>query len=150
MLNAEANINCMKSEKMSMTMEKKFDYDDIYKLQPSLIFEKEIYMIEQETARLYLEIYLNTDYGCEYELYGQDYDQIDGGVVDNVDYENEFEVVKLILDLLNEMGIKGKEISKMAESQIPVFDERADLVWKEKIEAVKRELYFSKQEGKSI
>ena len=58
-------------------MDSKFTVEDIRILQPSLKVEKEIYLIEQEAAKLYLEVYLNTDYGFEYELYDQDYDQID-------------------------------------------------------------------------
>jgi hypothetical protein len=44
--------------------------------------------------------------GFEYELYDQDYDQIDGGVVDHVDYENDDIVVNLIVDLFDELEIK--------------------------------------------
>jgi hypothetical protein len=43
--------------------------------------------------------------GFEYELYDQDYDQIDGGVVDHVDYENDDIVVNLIVDLFDELEI---------------------------------------------
>ena len=120
-------------------MDSKFTVEDIRILQPSLIVEKEIYLIEQEAAKLYLEVYLNTDYGFEYELYDQDYDQIDGGVVDDVDYENDDIVVSLIVDLLEELRIKGSNITKIPETEISEFEEHADLMWRKKVETLKRE-----------
>ena len=129
-------------------MDSKFTVEDIRILQPSLKVEKEIYLIEQEAAKLYLEVYLNTDYGFEYELYDQDYDQIDGGVVDHVDYENDDIVVDLIVALLDELGIKGNNITKMPETEISGFEAHADLMWRKKVETLKREFKLLDKERK--
>lgn len=129
-------------------MDSKFTVEDIRILQPSLKVEKEIYLIEQEAAKLYLEVYLNTDYGFEYELYDQDYDQIDGGVVDHVDYENDDIVVELIVALLDELGIKGNNITKMPETEISGFEAHADLMWRKKVETLKREFKLLDKEWK--
>lgn len=129
-------------------MDSKFTVEDIRILQPSLKVEKEIYLIEQEAAKLYLEVYLNTDYGFEYELYDQDYDQIDGGVVDHVDYENDDIVVDLIVALLDELGIKGNNITKMPETEISGFEAHADLMWRKKVETLKREFKLLDKEWK--
>ena len=129
-------------------MDSKFTVEDIRILQPSLKVEKEIYLIEQEAAKLYLEVYLNTDYGFEYELYDQDYDQIDGGVVDHVDYENDDIVVDLIVALFDELGIKGNNITKMPETEISGFEAHADLMWRKKVETLKREFKLLDKERK--
>lgn len=129
-------------------MDSKFTVEDIRILQPSLKVEKEIYIIEQEASKLYLEVYLNTDYGFEYELYDQDYDQIDGGVVDHVDYENDDIVVDLIVALLDELGIKGNNITKMPETEISGFEAHADLMWRKKVETLKREFKLLDKEWK--
>lgn len=129
-------------------MDSKFTVEDIRILQPSLKVEKEIYIIEQETSKLYLEVYLNTDYGFEYELYDQDYDQIDGGVVDHVDYENDDIVVNLIVDLFDELEIKGSNITKMPETEISGFEAHADLMWRKKVETLKREFKLLDKEWK--
>lgn len=129
-------------------MDSKFTVEDIRILQPSLKVEKEIYIIEQEASKLYLEVYLNTDYGFEYELYDQDYDQIDGGVVDHVDYENDDIVVDLIVALLDELGIKGNNITKMPETEISGFEAHADLMWRKKVETLKREFKLLDKERK--
>ena len=129
-------------------MDSKFTVEDIRILQPSLKVEKEIYIIEQEASKLYLEVYLNTDYGFEYELYDQDYDQIDGGVVDHVDYENDDIVVDLIVDLFDELEIKGSNITKMPETEISGFEAHADLMWRKKVETLKREFKLLDKEWK--
>lgn len=129
-------------------MDSKFTVEDIRILQPSLKVEKEIYIIEQEASKLYLEVYLNTDYGFEYELYDQDYDQIDGGVVDHVDYENDDIVVNLIVDLFDELEIKGSNITKMPETEISGFEAHADLMWRKKVETLKREFKLLDKEWK--
>ena len=129
-------------------MDSKFTVEDIRILQPSLKVEKEIYIIEQEASKLYLEVYLNTDYGFEYELYDQDYDQIDGGVVDHVDYENDDIVVNLIVDLFDELKIKGSNITKMPETEISGFEAHADLMWRKKVETLKREFKLLDKEWK--
>lgn len=129
-------------------MDSKVTVEDIRILQPSLKVEKEIYIIEQEASKLYLEVYLNTDYGFEYELYDQDYDQIDGGVVDHVDYENDDIVVNLIVDLFDELEIKGSNITKMPETEISGFEAHADLMWRKKVETLKREFKLLDKEWK--
>ena len=91
---------------------------------------------------------MNTDYGFEYELYDQDYDQIDGGVVDHVDYENDDIVVNLIVDLFDELEIKGSNITKMPETEISGFEAHADLMWRKKVETLKREFKLLDKEWK--
>ena len=61
---------------------------DIKELKPSLMGDKEVYIIKTTKNDWFLEVYLNTEYGCEYTLYGDDYSEIEGGVIDDVEYEN--------------------------------------------------------------
>ena len=124
-------------------MDRKFSLQDVMQLQPSLMVEKEIYIIESSNTKLYLEWYLNTNYGCEYALYGNDFEEIDGGVVDDIEYENNICVMRLFVGLLKDMNERGKSISKMAETDIPTFEDCVELKWKDKVDAIKREMVFN-------
>jgi hypothetical protein len=42
--------------------------------------------------------------------------------------------------LLEDLGVKGHDIIKIAESDIPMFDDKTELKWKEKVEAIKKQL----------
>jgi hypothetical protein len=108
-------------------------------LQPSLMVEKEIYIIESSNTKLYLEWYLNTNYGCEYTLYAGDFAELEGGVIDDVDYEDEETVLNLIVTLLEDLCVCGNRIMKMVESEIPMFEERTELKWREKVATFKRD-----------
>lgn len=121
-------------------MNRKFSLTDIKTLNPSLKGDKEVFIIKAANTNTYFEIYLNTDHGCEYALYEADFSEIDGGVIDDVDYESDDNVANLILYLLEDLGVKGHDIIKIAESDIPMFDDKTELKWKEKIEAIKKQL----------
>ena len=125
-------------------MNRKFSLTDIKSLNPSLKGDKEVFIIKAANTYTYLEIYLNTDHGCEYTLYEDDFSEIDGGVIDDVDYESDDNVANLILYLLEDLGVKGHDIIKMAEADIPMFDDKTELKWKEKVEAIKKAIKFRK------
>ena len=120
-------------------MNRKFSLIDIKELKPSLMGDKEVYIIKTTKNDLFLEVYLNTKYGCEYTLYGDDYAEIEGGVIDDVEYENSDIVEQLFVDLLEDLCVCGNRITKMVESEIPMFEERTELKWREKVATFKRD-----------
>ena len=120
-------------------MDRKFTLNDIRVLRPSLIGEKEVFIIKTTNNDMFLELYLNTYYGCEYTLYAGDFEELEGGVIDDVDYEDEETVLNLIVNLLEDLCVCGNRITKMVESEIPMFEERTELKWREKVATFKRD-----------
>ena len=127
-------------------MSNKITVSDILSLHPVLLAIEEVYRIEtEEDSVLYLEIYANSDFGCEYTLFNEDYDDIDGGVLDDTYSEDEEEVAQIIFDLLEELNVQGISISKLSreeddEDNVDSFLEMVEERWEEKKEVLLRAL----------
>lgn len=126
-------------------MSNKITLHDILALHPELLAIEEVYRIETEDAVLYLEVYANSDFGCEYTLYNENYDDIDGGVLDDTYSEDEEEVAQIIFDLLEEMDVHGIAISKLSQEEddddnVDSFKESVQERWEEKVASFKSTL----------
>ena len=127
-------------------MSNKITISDILSLHPVLLAIEEVYRIEtEEDSVLYLEIYANSDFGCEYTLFNEDYDDIDGGVLDDTYSEDEEEVAQIIFDLLEDMNVRGISISKLSreeddEDNVDSFEECVQARWEEKKDVLLRAL----------
>lgn len=124
-------------------MEKQITVEDILKLHPRADHNEDVFVIETKDGIRYLEVYENSDFGLEYGLFGKDYDEIDGGVIDEYDAETEEAVAQIIFELLEEMGVKGYSIKKLSHEEdgaesVSSFYERVEDAWKEKVELLKR------------
>ena len=120
---------------------------DILTLHPSLLTsEKEVYVISSDSSSFYLEVYINSDFGCEYCLYDEDYSDIDGGVIDDeFTEEGENASAQLIFELLEDMDVRGTNISRLPEEaedeeDILSFEEKVQKRWEEKVMEVKRKI----------
>ena len=123
-------------------MENKITMEDILSLHPSL--DEEYYIILSESSSSFLHVYFNSDFGLEYSLYDEEYNEMDGGVIDECEAEEEEECTQIILDLLEEMNVRGTCISKMPEEDISSFDEKVQEVWEEKVRRQKELLMAGK------
>jgi hypothetical protein len=108
-------------------MDRKFTLNDIRVLRPSLIGEKEVFIIKTTNNDMFLELYLNTYYGCEYTLYAGDFAELEGGVIDDVDYEDEGTVLNLIVNLLPSICQDVRNVPKHVCLQNSV--ERTSILW---------------------
>lgn len=118
-----------------------FSAQNILSLSPSFFcIEKEIYLITSESHSFFLEIYLNSDFGVEYTLYNEKYDDIDGGVIDECEVENEQDCVRIILEVLEEMSVKGNSISKLSEEEILSVEEKVQEKWEAKVKIAKGQI----------
>lgn len=128
-----------------MRTEKSITLQEILELHPCFSATEEIYCIKTSDGDLlYLEVYENSDFGCEYTLYNKTFDDIDGGVIDECEAEDENAVAQLILELLEEMNVHGISISKLPfetenEEELDVFSvqEKAQKRWEEKVKVAK-------------
>ena len=126
-------------------MENKITLADVLKLNPALSALTDVYRITTEDDFIvYLEVYVNSDFGCEYALYDDLYNDIDSGVVDECDTDDENAMAQLILDVLDEMNVYGVAISKLpqetedGEDDVDAFQEKVYKHWEEKVAILKR------------
>lgn len=126
-------------------MEKQITAEDILKLHPRADHNEDVFVIETKDGIRYLEVYENSDFGLEYGLFSKDYDEIDGGVIDEYDAESEEVVAQIIFELLEEMGVNGYSIIKLSHEEdgaesVSSFCEGVVDAWKKKVERFKKTL----------
>ena len=118
---------------------KNISINNILSLHPSFSFaEDEVYLIQSALSSWCLQVYLNSDSGCEYSLYNEEYEEVDGGVVDDFEAEREEECARFIFELLEEMNVEGEKISKLSAEEIVSFEVMAQRRWEEKVKEAKR------------
>ena len=123
-------------------MGKQITVEDILKLHPRSDESEDVYAIETEGGIRYLEVCENSDFGLEYELFSEDYNELDGGVIDEYNAETEEAVAHIIFELLEEMEVKGTAIRKLSHEEdgaesVSSFYERVEDAWKEKVKRAK-------------
>ena len=87
----------------------------------------------------YLNLYENSEYGCEYEFYDYECNEIDGGVFD--DYRDEFgdSLEKLVYSIIADANMNLVGIKKVADVKAREIEKRAEEVFWEKFKrGVKR------------
>ena len=127
-------------------MKNKLTLTDILNLNPALSALTDVYCITTEDDFIvYLEVYTNSDFGCEYALYDDLYNDIDSGVIDECDTDSKDVMAQLILDILNETNIQGVAISKLpyeaedGEDDVDTFQEKVYKHWEEKVAILKKQ-----------
>ena len=136
-----------------MERKDKISIQNILDLNPTLSAIEDIYLLKTEDGSIYyLEVYANSDYGLEYTFYNSSYDDIDGGVVDDVEFDNPTSLSYLLLSLIEEIHTpfihisklpfqKEKEIEGEEETEdVLSFREKVEKRWKEKVEKLKKEM----------
>ena len=132
-------------------MKNKITLTDVLNLKPALGAFADIYRVSTEDGFIvYLEIYVNSDFGCEYALYDDLYNDIDSGVIDECDTDDENAAARLILDILEEMNVQGVTISKLPrdaegdEDNVDAFQEKVYKHWEEKVAILKKAMQEEK------
>lgn len=132
-------------------MENKLTLTDVLNLNPALGALTDVYRITTEDDFIvYLEVYVNSDFGCEYALYDDLYNDIDSGVVDECDTDDKNAMAQLILDILDEMNVYGVAIYKLpqeaenGEDDVDTFQEKVYRHWEEKVAILKKTIQEEK------
>ena len=134
-------------------MENKITIADVLKLKPELNSCADIYPITTaDGSTVYLEVYQNSDFGLEYALYNDTYDDIDSGVIDECNAESESDIAQLILKVLKEMDVQGITIAKLPYEEnskgdcVDSFQEKVYKRWEERVAELKKAIKEEKTE----
>lgn len=134
-------------------MENKITLTDILALNPSLSACADIYPVTtMNGSTVYLEVYQNSDFGLEYALYNDAYDDIDSGVIDECNAESESDVARLILEVLEEIDVQGITIAKLPYEEnsegdcVDSFQEKVYKRWEERVAELKKAIKEEKTE----